>query len=76
MKLLMECQAIKLRKHIQDNQYFMGEKEGHSIRWTDAEHDFLNQHFEEIARQMRLDFCNNTCHVAECELRDKFNQKG
>jgi hypothetical protein len=76
MKELKQWQYDRLKKHIQDNQYYLGEK-GRIVNQHDAEIDFLNHHLQKVAHDLRLEFCNNICPYSEtCEIAKMFRDNG
>jgi len=75
MTELKNFQVAELREHLSKHRYYLGEQGIHVDDHT-LENDFVRKYFKTVCHDMRLDFCNNICHVADCELRIKFNQKG
>lgn len=74
-KALMDWQIIELRKHIQDNQYYMGEKLHHFIQYSDAEKDFFIHYSEKVCSDLRITYCTKICEFPDCPLRKLFKSK-
>jgi hypothetical protein len=68
-KTLMNWQYNLLREHISKNKYYLGEK-GIYVSFEEAEADFLVEHFERVASEMRKEFCTSICPVKTCLVRD------
>ena len=64
-----------LKEHIRKNQWYLGEKEDHEIDWAEAEMDFVLNYIQEVAREMRHEFCVHCPLSGDCEVKIKFDKK-
>ena len=63
----------RLIQHIKDNQYYLGEKLGHFVDWTDAEHDFFDNYCSTVGKELRLEYCGSRCEYRlDCDLGKSF----
>lgn len=74
-KALLDWQMIQLKKHIKDNQYYLGQKFNHSFTNEEAEHDFFEMYAQKVCSDLRKEFCTQRCEVPACPLRDLFKEK-
>lgn len=61
------------RRHFEqallENKWYLSERAGYDVGMVAAKRDFLEHHFERVARQFRRWFCGETCRLrATCEL--------
>lgn len=71
-KELTDWQYDRLLGHIRDNQYFLGEKLGRYVDWTDAEHDFFEYYCADVCKLLRFEYCGHICKFFNtCELGHK-----
>lgn len=75
LQSLKEWQLIKLRQHIQDNEYYMGERLHHPVSWNEAEYDFFLNYAVKVGKELRVEFCSQHCSVQDCPLRQLFIDK-
>jgi hypothetical protein len=57
----MEEFRQRLRKAIEENKWYMSERIGHDVGEQRATEDFLKNHFDPFAREMRASFCEHRC---------------
>lgn len=59
----------RLRKALEENKWYLSEREGHDVGEQRATEDFLQNHFDRFAAEVRLAFCEHECSQHEnCPL--------
>jgi hypothetical protein len=57
----MEEQRKLIEQSINENKYYMSEKENHDVGYTAAEQDFIDKHLSRVAKEFREFFCSRLC---------------
>jgi len=59
----------RLRKALDENKWYLSEREGHDVGEQKATEDFLQNHFDRFAAEVRMAFCQHECERHEnCPL--------
>ncbi len=59
----------RLRKALDENKWYLSEREGHDVGEQKATEDFLQKHFDRFASEVRTAFCQHECERHEnCPL--------
>jgi hypothetical protein len=70
---LMKVQKDMIEKSINENKWYMSEKVGHDVGWTEAEIDFIIKHLTIVAKRFREKFCGDVCEFRDdCDWKKFF----
>ena len=58
---LKSWQVDRYRKAVNENRWFMSQKQYRWIDWTEAEQDFLSQGYYGCAEKWRHEYCGEIC---------------
>lgn len=73
---LMLWQAGKYRSAVDENRWYMSQKQGRYISWNEAELDFCQHSTYGCAERWRLEYCGmRCCKRGSCLLATLFLQK-
>jgi hypothetical protein len=72
-KEFMDIQKNTIEKSIDENKWYLSEKAGHDVGWTEAEIDFIITHLNDVAKRFRENFCGKICKFREnCDWKKSF----
>jgi hypothetical protein len=57
----MEEFRRRLRHALDENKWYLSERNGHDVGEKIATQDFLEHHFDSFAGELRASFCEHTC---------------
>lgn len=70
---LNEWQIRQYRHAIEENKWYMSEREGRAVGWDEAERDFMHNGYYGCAVKWRKEYCARRCgHFTECKLGQLF----
>lgn len=70
---LKEWQIAQFRQAVDEDKWYMSEKEGHEVRWEVAEHDFVEHGCYGLALHWREEYCSHICEYSgSCLLAARF----
>ena len=68
-----QWQVRRMRAAIDVTKWCASEFSGHDVGFHAAEQEFLERYQERLAKEWRLEYCNNICACRDdCELADAF----
>jgi len=72
-RTLKDWQVDQYRMAVDENMWYMGEKQGRSVSWEEAEEDFLHNGYYGCAPKWRKEYCAARCsHFIHCGLGRHF----
>lgn len=71
VKELLEAQKPHLERAINDNKWYLSEREHKDVGWNAAEYDFLENHLKSWAAGFKVCYCNYVCPNREdCKMKE------
>lgn len=72
IKNLNEWQVKRLKEHLSKHRWYLGER-GIQLNDMDLETDFINSCMDEVANDLRIEYCSRVCpNIHKCELGKLF----
>ncbi len=67
----LSIQRDHLRRAIDENKWYLSERQGHDVGLAAAKHDFLEHHLDHVTHDFRMRFCRSACEKRTgCALVD------
>ncbi len=64
-------QREHLRRAIDENKWYLSEREGRDIGLAAAKHHFVEHHLDRVTHDFRVRYCGADCHRrAQCAVAD------
>ncbi len=64
-----------LRRAIDENKWYLSERQGHDVGIAAAQQHFIENHFDRVAHDFRLNYCRGACVLrTECPVADQVHR--